>query len=100
MTSGFCRVSRNPMHVGSALTGWVISTGRLVSIVSLAGFVWSLNRSQIEPKQRACAARFGPISHVRCPYAAVECKDDPHAISAGSNGYLVKFSKPVSVTNT
>lgn len=59
--SGIYRFTRNPMYVGAALVllGCFLAFGGLSGVVGLPVFVWYISRFQIEPEERALAAKFG-----------------------------------------
>ena len=61
VTSGIYRISRNPMYLGLALalTAWAVWLSHLLPFALLPCFVLYLNRFQIEPEERALAAKFG-----------------------------------------
>lgn len=60
VTSGIYGVSRNPMYLGmlGLLIGFGFYLGSLYSLSLCVGFVWYLNRFQIEPEERMLAAQF------------------------------------------
>lgn len=62
VTSGIYRASRNPMYLGFllALAGWAVFLANAVAALLLPCFVAWMNRWQIQPEERALAARFGP----------------------------------------
>lgn len=61
VTSGFYRITRNPMYLGLSLllTAWAIWLGHPANVALLAAFVWLITRFQIAPEERALEARFG-----------------------------------------
>ncbi len=61
VTSGVYGYSRNPMYLGLLLVliGWAIDLSHVLAIALLPLFVLYLNRFQIEPEERALAAKFG-----------------------------------------
>jgi protein-S-isoprenylcysteine O-methyltransferase Ste14 len=61
VTSGIYHYSRNPMYVGLlfALVGWAVWLSHLIAFALLPLFVLYINRFQIEPEERALAAKFG-----------------------------------------
>ena len=61
VTTGIFRLSRNPIYLGdllvlAALAVWL---GNVVNLLLLLPFVWTINRFQIIPEERALADRFG-----------------------------------------
>lgn len=60
--SGIYSVIRNPMYLGLLLVllAWVIYSAHVLTVLFLQGFVWYMNRFQIEPEERALASLFGP----------------------------------------
>lgn len=54
--------SRNPMYVGMlfALAGWCAYHGNIAAALVLPGFVWYLNRFQIQPEEEMLTRKFGP----------------------------------------
>jgi protein-S-isoprenylcysteine O-methyltransferase Ste14 len=61
VTSGIYRFSRNPMYTGLllALIGWAVWLDHLLAFTLLPFFVLYINRFQIQPEERALAAKFG-----------------------------------------
>ena len=61
MVSGVYAATRNPMYLGLLLviTGWAVFLSNAVAFLFLPAFVSYMNRFQIEPEERALAARFG-----------------------------------------
>jgi protein-S-isoprenylcysteine O-methyltransferase Ste14 len=61
VTSGVYRYSRNPMYLGMLclIAAWAAWLGKPVALLGLPAFVLYMNRFQIEPEERALAARFG-----------------------------------------
>lgn len=59
--SGAYRVTRNPMYVGMAalLAAWAVYLRSPLSAVGVVGFVWYIDRFQIQPEERILAAKFG-----------------------------------------
>jgi protein-S-isoprenylcysteine O-methyltransferase Ste14 len=60
--SGIYSVTRNPMYLGLLLVllGWAIYLAHVLTLLFLPGFVWYMNRYQIEPEERALTSLFGP----------------------------------------
>ena len=60
--SGIYSVTRNPMYLGLLLVllSWAIYLAHVLTVLFLPGFVWYMNRFQIEPEERALASLFGP----------------------------------------
>jgi protein-S-isoprenylcysteine O-methyltransferase Ste14 len=60
--SGIYALSRNPMYLGllAILLGWAVFLSNAIAFLLLPAFVLYMNRFQIEPEERALAARFGP----------------------------------------
>ena len=61
VTTGIFRLSRNPIYLGdllvlAALAVWL---GNAVNVVLLVPFVWTINRFQIIPEERALTDLFG-----------------------------------------
>jgi protein-S-isoprenylcysteine O-methyltransferase Ste14 len=61
VTTGVYRVSRNPMYVGMmlGLLAWAIGLSSPVALAGPVAFIMYINRFQIEPEERALAAKFG-----------------------------------------
>ena len=61
VVSGIYRVTRNPMYVGMllALLAWALFLANALAFVFPIAFVLLMNRLQIQPEERALAARFG-----------------------------------------
>ena len=59
--SGIYEWTRNPMYLGFLLVllGWAIFLANVLSFLFLPAFVLYMNRFQIEPEERALAARVG-----------------------------------------
>lgn len=59
--SGIYKFSRNPMYLGFllALFGWAVFLSNALSFVCLPGFIYYMNRFQIEPEEKALAGKFG-----------------------------------------
>jgi protein-S-isoprenylcysteine O-methyltransferase Ste14 len=59
--AGVYRLSRNPMYLGllCLLLGWGTWLSNLLSFACIPLFIWTINRLQIEPEERAMAAQFG-----------------------------------------
>lgn len=59
--SGIYAVTRNPMYLGVLLVllAWAIYLTNILTLLFLPGFVWYMNRYQIEPEERALASLFG-----------------------------------------
>jgi len=66
VTSGFYRLSRNPMYVGLllALAGWAAFLSHALAFAFLPAFVGYMNRFQIAPEERSLSAKFGPAFSV------------------------------------
>ena len=60
--SGIYSVTRNPMYFGVLLVllAWGIYLANVLTVLFLPGFVWYMNRYQIEPEERALTSLFGP----------------------------------------
>jgi protein-S-isoprenylcysteine O-methyltransferase Ste14 len=60
--AGIYSVTRNPMYLGVLLVlfAWAIYLAHVLTVLFLPGFVWYMNRFQIEPEERALASLFGP----------------------------------------
>lgn len=61
VTCGVYRLTRNPMYLGMllGLIGWAVFLSNGPALIFLPAFVLYMNRFQIEPEERALAARFG-----------------------------------------
>ena len=61
VSNGLFRITRNPMYLGMALMmmGGVFVLGALSGGIVVALFMWLITKFQIEPEERALAARFG-----------------------------------------
>lgn len=61
VASGVYRWSRNPMYVGFllVLVGWGVHLSNAASALVVPLFVVYMNRFQIQPEERALAAKFG-----------------------------------------
>jgi protein-S-isoprenylcysteine O-methyltransferase Ste14 len=61
VADGIYRYTRNPMYLALllALLAWGVLLANWLSLVVIGAFVLSLNSLQIEPEERALAARFG-----------------------------------------
>ncbi len=61
VTSGFYRVSRNPMYLGLLLLLVAISLylGSPIALVIVPAFIWYLTEFQIKPEERRLAEIFG-----------------------------------------
>jgi len=61
VAAGIYRLTRNPMYLGFlvALVGWAVFLSSIPAFLLLPAFVLYMNRFQIEPEERALAARFG-----------------------------------------
>ena len=61
VVEGVYRFSRNPMYLGllCLLLGWGTWLSNLTAFACIPLFVWSMNRLQIQPEERAMAAQFG-----------------------------------------
>ncbi|WP_421869715.1 methyltransferase family protein [Motiliproteus sp.] len=61
VTSGIYRHTRNPMYVGFlfALIGWGLFLANLYALALTLGFVWYMNRFQIQPEEQALDSLFG-----------------------------------------
>lgn len=60
--AGIYSVTRNPMYLGLLLLllAWSIYLANVLTVLFLPGFVWYMNRYQIEPEERALTSLFGP----------------------------------------
>ncbi len=60
--SGIYSVTRNPMYLGLLLVllAWAIYLAHVLTVLFLPGFVWYMNRYQVEPEERALTSLFGP----------------------------------------
>ncbi len=61
VTSGFYRISRNPMYLGMLLLllGWLIILGNPVNLIPLIGFIIGMNQLQIKPEETILKQKFG-----------------------------------------
>ena len=61
VASGIYTRTRNPMYLGLLLIllGWAIYLSNAMAFLLLPGFIWYINRFQIEPEEKALASRFG-----------------------------------------
>jgi protein-S-isoprenylcysteine O-methyltransferase Ste14 len=61
VVTGIYRFSRNPMYLGFLwiLLGWGIFLSNALAFLILPGFVFYMNRFQIEPEERALTNLFG-----------------------------------------
>jgi protein-S-isoprenylcysteine O-methyltransferase Ste14 len=61
VSTGIYARTRNPMYLGvlCLLLGWACLLANALAVLVLPGFVFFLNRFQIEPEERVLAARFG-----------------------------------------
>jgi protein-S-isoprenylcysteine O-methyltransferase Ste14 len=61
VTAGIYTMTRNPMYLGLAcmLIAWAVYLSNVWTLCGPAGFVLYINRFQIEPEERALAAKFG-----------------------------------------
>lgn len=61
VTSGVFRFSRNPMYLGLALLSlaWGVYLGSVWALAGVLGFVWFINRYQIQPEERVMGELFG-----------------------------------------
>ena len=61
VTSGVYRITRNPMYVGMALLllAWAIFLDSAAALLGPPAFALVITRLQIQPEERALAARFG-----------------------------------------
>ena len=61
VTSGMCRLSRNPMYLGMALAlcAWASYLASLCSVLGIIGFMLYMQRFQIAPEERALEVIFG-----------------------------------------
>jgi protein-S-isoprenylcysteine O-methyltransferase Ste14 len=59
--SGVYAFTRNPMYLGLllVLVGWAIFLSNILAFLVLPGFIFYMNRFQIEPEERALASLFG-----------------------------------------
>lgn len=62
VVTGIYRLTRNPMYLGFLwiLFGWGIFLSNAPALLILPGFIFYMNRFQIEPEERALARLFGP----------------------------------------
>ena len=62
VVTGIYSITRNPMYLGLLLVllSWAIYLANVLTVLFLPGFVWYMNRYQIEPEERALASLFGP----------------------------------------
>lgn len=60
VVTGIYSVTRNPMYLGLLLVllAWAIYLANVLTLLLLPGFVWYMNRYQIEPEERALIALF------------------------------------------
>jgi protein-S-isoprenylcysteine O-methyltransferase Ste14 len=60
VTGGIYQYTRNPMYLGMALvlSGAVLNTGFIVSLILLPLFIWYMTRFQIKPEDRAIEGIF------------------------------------------
>lgn len=60
VTSGFYRISRNPMYLGLAclLMAFAIYSGTLTAIAIVPGFLWYMTEYQIKPEEERLAEKF------------------------------------------
>jgi len=61
VVSGIYTRSRNPMYLGLLLIllAWGMYLSNAMAFLILPGFMWYMNRFQIEPEERVLASRFG-----------------------------------------
>jgi protein-S-isoprenylcysteine O-methyltransferase Ste14 len=61
VVSGVYTRTRNPMYLGFLfiLLGWALHLSNALAFLVLPGFIWYMNRFQIEPEEKALASRFG-----------------------------------------
>ncbi len=61
VTSGFYRISRNPMYLGMLLLllGWLIILGNPLNFIPLIGFIIGMNQLQIKPEEAILKQKFG-----------------------------------------
>jgi len=61
VVSGVYTRSRNPMYLGLLLIllAWGMYLSNAMAFLILPGFMWYMNRFQIEPEERVLASRFG-----------------------------------------
>ncbi|MDH2432538.1 isoprenylcysteine carboxylmethyltransferase family protein [Pokkaliibacter sp. MBI-7] len=61
VTHGIYRYSRNPMYLGMTLllVAWCLWLGNLISLMTVALFVWVVTWLQIVPEEQILAQRFG-----------------------------------------
>jgi protein-S-isoprenylcysteine O-methyltransferase Ste14 len=61
VVSGIYARTRNPMYLGLLLIllGWAIYLSNPIAFLLLPGFMWYINRFQIEPEEKVLASRFG-----------------------------------------
>jgi protein-S-isoprenylcysteine O-methyltransferase Ste14 len=62
VVAGIYSFTRNPMYLGLLLVllSWAIYLAHVLTVLFLPGFVWYMNRFQIEPEERALTSLFGP----------------------------------------
>ena len=62
VTGGVFALTRNPMYLGVLLVllAWAIYLTNILTLLFLPGFVWYMDRFQIEPEERALTSLFGP----------------------------------------
>jgi protein-S-isoprenylcysteine O-methyltransferase Ste14 len=63
VVSGIYTRTRNPMYLGLLLIllGWATYLSNAMAFLLLPGFIWYINRFQIEPEEKALASRFGEL---------------------------------------
>ena len=61
VVSGIYKFSRNPMYLGFlfVLAGWAVFLSNALAFIFLPVFTCYMNRFQIEPEEKALAAKFG-----------------------------------------
>ncbi|MDR4518459.1 MAG: isoprenylcysteine carboxylmethyltransferase family protein [Nitrosomonas sp.] len=59
--TGLYQYSRNPIYLGLAtiLLGWGLYLNNIVALLCIAGFVYYMNRFQIEPEEETLGKIFG-----------------------------------------
>ncbi|WP_177166553.1 isoprenylcysteine carboxylmethyltransferase family protein [Nitrosomonas sp. Nm51] len=59
--TGLYQYSRNPIYLGFVimLTGWSVYLNNVPAFILIAGFIFYMNRFQIEPEERSLSRIFG-----------------------------------------